>query len=171
MDEIDLVIVCRKWLHFSVEDRHWFGFRVEVGNDLFFASGSKLTVFFLSGDRNRLDIRVGIEIYLISVLVSKLTWFYLRDRNSLGFSVGIDLDLFFVQESKSNSVLCAGRTWPGFNLWIEIHVVDSVGIEVDLDFACGPKMTRFSVGMDWLSFCAGGRIWLDFCMLAEYNWC
>ena len=59
-------------------------FSVEIGIDLFFMAvenyfflvyGSKLTPFFVSGHRNRLDIRVGIEIDLVLVWVSKLTSF------------------------------------------------------------------------------------------------
>ena len=40
---------CRKWLNFSVTNRHWFGFCVAVENYLFLLSGSK----------NKLGFRVG----------------------------------------------------------------------------------------------------------------
>ena len=40
---------CRKWLHFSVVDRHCFRFRIEVDHDLFLASGLKLTGFLCRG--------------------------------------------------------------------------------------------------------------------------
>ena len=69
MKWIRLCVGCRKWLHFSMVDRHWFGFCVAVENDLFLASGSKLTVFCV-GHRNLLHIRVGVEIELISVIGS-----------------------------------------------------------------------------------------------------
>ena len=124
---------CRKWLHFNLVDRRWFGFCVAVENDLFLASGSKLAGFLCG----------GIEIGLMLEWGSKLTWFqwwgrtslglHVRDRNWLGFSFGIELDLFFVRGWKSTLVLCAGRKFLGFNLWIKI---DSV-------FVCGPKMTCF----------------------------
>ena len=53
-----------------------------IGIDLVFVQRSKIICFsvrieinrvFVSGDRNRLDIRVGIEIDLISVFGSELT--------------------------------------------------------------------------------------------------
>ena len=53
-------------------DRHRFDFCVAVENDLFLESGSKVRTFLCPGHRNRLGVRVGIKIDLISVLDSKL---------------------------------------------------------------------------------------------------
>ena len=61
----------RKCLHFSVVDRHWFGFFVAVENDLVLASGSKLTGFLCR----------GTEIDLMLEWGSKLTWFQWWGRN------------------------------------------------------------------------------------------
>ena len=107
---------------------------------------------------------------------SKWTWnqwwgrihlfFYLRDRNWHGFSVRIALD-FFLCGGQNWSGLCSGRNFLGFPLWIEIDVVFRTGIEIDLVFECVPKRLVFSVGINWLCFCAGGRNWLGFCMMAE----
>ena len=50
-----------------------------------------------------------IEIELISVKGSALTWFLCGGRKSLGFSVWIEIDLVFVRGSKLTCFLCAGR--------------------------------------------------------------
>ena len=47
-------------------------------------STSKLAVFFVSGHRNRLDVRVGIKIDLISAMGSTFAWF-LRVRSKLAW--------------------------------------------------------------------------------------
>ena len=93
-NEFGVCVGCRKWLNFSVVDRHWFGFCVTVENDVF-SVRIEINWVFVTGNRNRLDIGVGIKIDYISVIPGlKLTWFYERDRNWLGFSVRIELDLF-----------------------------------------------------------------------------
>ena len=52
-----------------------------VKNDLISVCGGSASFWieinwlFVSGHRNRLDIRVGIKIDMISVMGSKLTWF------------------------------------------------------------------------------------------------
>ena len=64
----------------------------------------------MSGHKNRLELRVGIKIEFISLMVSKFTCFlYEGSKLTLGCSVGILLDLFFVLGSKSTSVLSAGQ--------------------------------------------------------------
>ena len=64
---------------------------------------------FVSGHRNRLDVRLRIKSNLISAIGSKLNWFLCPGSKSTWFCVGIELDLVFVRGSKSTSVLCAGR--------------------------------------------------------------
>ena len=49
----------------------------------------------MPGHQNRLDIKVGIEIDLISVMDSKVTWF--------------EVDLVLVSGSNSTYVLCGGQ--------------------------------------------------------------
>ena len=81
MKWIRLCVGCRKWLHFSMVDRHWFGFCVAVENDLFLASGSKLTVFLWRGIAFDLMLEWGSKLTWFQWLVwflcagSKLTWF------------------------------------------------------------------------------------------------
>ena len=58
----------------------------------------------------------------------------------------MELGLFLVRGSKSTSVLCAGRKLLSFNTWIEIGLVFRVGIEIELVFVCGAKMTCFKCG-------------------------
>ena len=117
---------CQNWLDFSAGDRHWLGFWVAVENELFL--GSRSIWVFVSGHRNRLDIRVGIEFDLISVIGSKLTRFLCAWRKLLFMDRNY---LVFHGESNIICFLRAGRKWP-----------------------------IFSVGIDWLSFCAGGRNWV-----------
>ena len=82
-DKIDLVNV---WVVENDFISVWW-----IGIDLFFVQQSKMTMFcivrieihwvFVSGHRNRLDIRVWIEIDMISVMGSTSADFYVRDRN------------------------------------------------------------------------------------------
>ena len=65
------------------------------------------------------------------------------DPNLFGFSVGIEVDMFSVREPKSTSVLIAGRKIVFYNIRIEIGLIFSVGIEIDLVFVCGPMMACF----------------------------
>ena len=131
---------CWKWLNFSLVGRHWFGFCVAVENDLVLAPGSKLTLFTCQG------IEIDVIVEWRSKLASFQWWgrishvFYVRDRNRIGFSVAIELDLFFLRGSKSPSALCAGRRLLGLNLWIEVTLFCSVGIELDFGFVRWPKI-------------------------------
>ena len=79
------------------------------------------------GHRNRLDVRVGTEIDLVSVMGSKLTWFsctgsklmrvgvkidfgfYLRVENYLVLIYRSKLTWFLAWGSKLAWFLCAGR--------------------------------------------------------------
>ena len=45
--------------------------------------------------------------------------------------------------SKPTSVLYLDRQILGFNVWIEIDLFFSVGIEIDFGFVSGPKITCF----------------------------
>ena len=83
----------------------------------------------MSGHRNRLDIRVGIKIDLISVMGSNLTFFW----------CGVEIDLVLASGSNlTDSFLCGGRfcvraeKYLFFNLWIETGFIFSVEIEIDL---------------------------------------
>ena len=75
---------------------------------------------FVSEHRNRLGIRVGIEINLISVAECKLPCLCVRDRNLPGFSVGIEIELFFVRRFKLTSFLVYGPIYFSFHVLIEI---------------------------------------------------
>ena len=65
----------------------------------------------------------------------------------------IEIDLILGSRSTLTCFLCGGQnrrrfvcgprtTWFS-NVWIEIDLVFSVGIEIVWDYACGPKMTCF----------------------------
>ena len=58
-----------------------------VENDLFFSLLIESNSFFVSGNRNRLDIRVAIEIDLISVMGSK--WGMEADSFLWGIEIGL----------------------------------------------------------------------------------
>ena len=64
-------------------------------------------------------------------------------------------DLVFVRGSKSTSVLCTGRKLVGFNLWVEIDLIFSMGIDIALFFVYGPKLTCFLCGDRVTSFLCG----------------
>ena len=141
---------CRKCHHLSVVDRHWFGFRVPVENDvMFLASWSKLTGF-LSRD---------FKIDLILEWRSKWKYigFYVRDWNWLGFDVGIQRDFFFGR----------GQERLRFCVRAENYLVLIYRSKLTWFLCASRKGLVFSVGIDWLSICAGGRNWLGFRMLAE----
>ena len=93
--------------------------------------------------------------------------FFCCDRKWPGFIVGIEIDLF----------LCGGQNRHRFSLRAENYLVIIYISELTWFLAWGSKLTWFScagrkwlaliVGIDWVSFRAGGRNWLDFYMLAE----
>ena len=142
---------CRKWLHFSSVNRHWFCC-VAVETFYFLPSWSKLSGFLCR----------GIEIDLIVEWESKLTWFqwwgrtslgfYVRNINWLGFSVGIELDLIlyggqnrlrFCVRAENYFVLIYGSKLTWFLAW---------GSKLTWFLCAGRKWLDFSVGIDWLSF-------------------
>ena len=112
---------------------------------------TEINSVFVSRHRNRLDIRVGIEIDLISVMGSKsscflcggssLTWFQFRDRNWLGFSWGW-LGLL-CEWSKLIWFQCGGSK----SAWFQIrHEIDGLlcGWSKLSWFQCGgSELTRF----------------------------
>ena len=122
---------------------------------------------FVSGQRNKINIRVEMKIDSISVMGSKLTWvlragstltwFQHRDRtwlvslfggqNRLRFCVRDENYLVLIYESKLT-----------FLAW---------GAKLTSFLSAGRKPLLFGVGIDWLSFCAGDRNWIGFSVLAE----
>ena len=92
----------------------------------------------MSRHRNRLDISVGIEIDLISVMGSKLTSFFCGvSKLTLFWGRGIEMTCLWGR-SKLILLLCAGRLSFGFHVWIEMNLVS----------VYGPKLTYFSVLID-----------------------
>ena len=81
--------------------------------------------------------------------VSKLTLFWGR---------GIEMTCLWGR-SKLILLLCAGRLSFGFHVWIEMNLVS----------VYGPKLTYFSVLIDWLRFCGGGWICFDF-IVGDRTW-
>ena len=70
--------------------RHWFGLCVSVESDLFFSARIEIKRVFVSGRRNRLDVRAGIEI-------------------ECDFSVGIEICFVLVRRLKLTRFLCGGE--------------------------------------------------------------
>ena len=64
---------------------------------------------FVSGHRNRVDVRVGIEIYMMSVMGSKLTCFLFAGLELIDFVCGIGIDLIFVWRASLTFFLCLDR--------------------------------------------------------------
>ena len=133
----------------------------------------------------------GIELDLISVYGSELTWFYCVGQKIIGFSVGIEIKFFLVSRHQN---------WLDFIVEIEIHLTSvqgseltrflrggrkvlgfSVLIEIDLFFVCteASKLTWFSSGdrLDLISVvvaskvdcCVRDRIWLAFSVGIEID--
>ena len=124
---------------------------------------------FLSRHRSLLATRVGIIIYLISVMGSKLYFFSRAESKLTRFSVGIELDLFFVRGHNRLRFCVQVEKLLGFNLWVDISLVFSGGSKMTWFLCAGTKRLAFSVGIGWLPFRADGRNWLVYCMLAEYH--
>ena len=100
----------------------------------------RINSVFVSGHRDRLDIRLGIEIDLFQRWDLNYLDLRVRDQNWLGFSVGIEIDLFLVLGSQLASFLYArfligmggrnildfsvgGWTLLNFSAWIGIDLV------------------------------------------------
>ena len=170
----------RNWLDFSCRDRHWLDFCSAAENYLCLGSGSGNNSPFLAfcvRASSRLGIRVGIEIELISVVGSKLTWllcggskptwlwcgyrnwldFCAGCRNWFCFCVWVDNHLFFLCGLKLRA-----KKYPILECWsIDLFFVWVV--EIDLVSVCGPKITCFRCEhRTWLRFCEGGLTWLYF---------
>ena len=81
----------------------------------------------MSGHQNRLDIRVGIEIDLISVMGSKLTWF--------------EVDVVLALRSNLTSFLCGGQDRLRFSFWAENFLVIIYRSKLTWFLAWGSKLT------------------------------
>ena len=190
MVEIDLISVWGRnltWL--QCRDRNWLDFCVDHRSWIVLVYGSKLTFFFVSAQRNRLDTRVGVEIYLVSVMGSKLAWdlcagsiltyFYCAGRNA--WLQGMDrrwhdyrmptgnprvilwawkLTWFLRGWSKLSCFQCGRRNLIWFECGDEIVLVVVWGVEIDLILLLGSEWT-------WCLF--DGRQWLAFSVWKEMS--
>ena len=115
---------------------------------------------FVSGHRNRLDIRAKIEFDVISMMESKLTsllyagsrltWLRCVDQNLLLLCAGVIIDFVFVW----------GPKYVGFNVWIEIDL-----------FLCANRKKRFLVwGSIDMVFCVGSRNLRVFVCRPKITW-
>ena len=169
-DLIEFCVGGPNWLGFSVGDRTWLDSSVEWnwfgcsyglskmtsfqcgGSALisFSCGGRKSLVFpdrnylsFVSGHRNRLDIRVGINLTWFQWWYRNQLDFYVRDRNWHGFSVGIELYLFFVRGQNRLRYCVLVENYLVSIYGSKLTCVFCVGIEINVGFVCGPKMTCF----------------------------
>ena len=112
---------------------------------------TEINSVFVSRHRNRLDIRVGIEIDLISVIGSKSSCFSCGGSSLTWFQFRYRIDLVF---HEGDLVYCvSGRNWSDF----------SAGDRSWLDFRLGMKLMGYCVGgRNCLDFSVGDRNWLDF---------
>ena len=139
---------------------------VAVENDLFLVSGSNLTRFFVSGHRNRLDIRAGIEIDLISVIGSILSWFLLWGSKLTLFWCGCRH--WFLYAGGRNWFCCCVRSDNCLVLSMDKNLPGfSAGIAVDFVVLCGPKMACICTGDRLTLFLCGWSKLLCFFMPVE----
>ena len=138
-------------------------------------------------------VRLWIGITLVLLWGSMLTFFLCRDRNWLGFCVVVTKSLVLVCGSKFTWFFCGGieidlvLEWGSNDLGsgVEMNLIFGLGIESQLVFVFGSKMTCLSDGdwnrhyagrhyfilsvtVDLFGICAGGggRNWLGFWMRA-----
>ena len=93
---------------FQCRDQNWHGF---VWSKMtWFRVWIEIILFFVSaGTQNWLVRRVGTDIHSTSGLESKTTW----------FCVGVEIDLVLVWWSKLTWFLCGGQNWPCFCVRLE----------------------------------------------------
>ena len=129
------------WLNFSVGDRIWLGSRVGwngfgfcgLSNLTSFQCGGSALIWFLCSGRKWLVLVFGlkinaflcrsIEVDLVLMWGSKLTWFQWWSRNYPGF---------YVRE----------WNWIGFSVGIEFNFF-CAGVKIEFGFVCGPKIICF----------------------------
>ena len=121
----------------------------------------------VSGHQNRFDTRVGI----------KIDWFQWWGQSNSVLTRWIEIDLVLASGSNFTCFLSGGYNRLRFCVWADNFLDLIYGSKIDLVLAWGSQLTWFlcagrrrlvfSVGMDWLSFCAGGWNWLGICALAE----
>ena len=174
---LHLIVGGRTWVDFSVDDMYmvdvwvvqndfisflWIAkiyFRVAAENDFVFSVRIEISCVFVWERRNRLMLDWG----------SKLTWFQWWGRNKLGFTCGIEICL--VWAAGSNLTCFLSRCQNGLRFCVRAeNYLDLVFRSQLTWFLCaGRKRLVFSVGIDWLSFWAGGRNWLDF-IVGDRTW-
>ena len=98
---------------------------------------------FVSGHRNHFDIRVGIEIDLISMMGSKSTWFLCAGSKLTWLWRG-DRNRHVFVRGQNGLFYCVGaeNTWCGRRYFFvrgSFNLVFVSVVEVDLIFVCGPK--------------------------------
>ena len=136
----------RNWLHSAVGDPTWVEFNVEIGIDLVFAWGSKIT-WFLYTDRNYLGFcgeayKINLNSDLGSKPIcflcggSKLTWFWCGYRSRLC--------------GGRRNLSCCLVVFGPVNVWFSCMDWNllglSVGIVIDMFLLCGPKLNCFQCG-------------------------
>ena len=135
----------------------------------FQCGGSKLTWFYCK-DWCWLGLCAGVENGLVSVSTHR-NWRY--------FKVKIEVDLVSVLGSKLTWFLCAGRRWLRFNSAIEIDSVLQGGSKITWVLRLGRNGIVISVGINSLGLCGwsklmwflcAGRKWLRFSVSSKSTW-
>ena len=96
------------------------------------------------GHRNRLDVRVGTEIDLVSVMGSKLTWFEVK----LAFMYGIESNFIIASGSNLTCFLCGGQNRLRFSVGAENYLVLTYGSKLTSLGYAGRKSLGFSVSIE-----------------------
>ena len=164
------LLLCGSIISHCAVDRNWPYFGVGIGSDF----------VLVGGGRNHFGF-VWIEIDLVLVSVSELTWLYSGYQNWLDFSVGVEKILVFVWRIEMISILRRESTDVVF-VWVVNNNFSYVwGNEIDLTSISGSELTWylcrcrkwpvFNVGLEIGLFCVGAskfsrvksgdRNWLD----------
>ena len=112
-----------------------------------------------------------VEIDLISVWGSELTWFRCRDRNWLGFAWGSKITCFRLDQKLLSFCIGGHRNWLVFRMRIGIDLTSVLGLKWTWLSYWGSEFSWFYCGgRNWL-FCVGVEIDLVFCVRAENDLC
>ena len=154
----------RNWLNFNVCDRTWLNFSVGIGIARFCVRAENLSVLVRASILTFGPMWV-VEIDLISVWVSNLTWFQCRNGIELVVVWMVEIELISVYGSELIWFLCRGWKILGFSVWIELTWFLCRGIGADLLLEWGSNWLDVIGGVEINQiFLCGATNWMWVCL-------